>query len=1249
MKSKMTVTVGPVTVDLVAALSLVCLLPLASGWDRLTVANGGFDGVVVAIHPDLDPGLCDLKVEIERAIRDGSTALQNATDGILHFKTVYVVVPRSWTDCATDMELPSSFASADVRIVGEAHPLYGNDPWTFQYGPCGTPGRFIQFTAEYFQPSSDGSYGPRGKTFAREWLKYRYGVFDELGYPNDPLYPAFYGSPDGPSYPLGKPTGCSDVPIPGNTTTSTDGTKSVFVPDLLSSSASESLLYMDFLPKVKGLCTHNDGIAPTKQNVLCGYRSARDVVMSHNDTNFPSNQPIQPDIKWARESPRHLIFVLQRYGIVKDTYFALRAALYNILDLMKRYQVELRTSVVLLAPSGAPDDNNPQLQDVSDINLNDERYIPSQSHSLGEVCFQCAEEKAMNVKGLCTHNDGIAPTKQNVLCGYRSARDVVMSHNDTNFPSNQPIQPDIKWARESPRHLIFVLQRYGIVKDTYFALRAALYNILDLMKRYQVELRTSVVLLAPSDAPDDNNPQLQDVSDINLNDERYIPSQGYSFGEVCFQCAEEKAMNILPPELLDYSELLILTNKANPDPGDSLENAHLRYHFIHVGEKVEGGEFEQLALDSGGTYQDVSLGEGPSQNVVHFVDALRIVFPSLLSWKVSEQTFLLNGDNAPPQRFDFTVPKDLNSPKILARIYLNSHEGQILTFKAPDTDNFKNYTAEDFKNGNVITTTLDNKAGNWTLAISNYESGEQIFVLEILLPLDATVSAQRLGKDDLEFHLWTSWDRLPSTGLQEAEKLYPDDPLIIYAYLKYGESPVVSSCKDPNVKAIELTVESRDMSQEGGFQMKESLFMLDDGRGDPDVRHGDGIFSAYFVNFTKVTQRWIAYKFKAKIGGSQQFVDVILDSRKDYDTGLMKPDPNSPVPYCCGSTIGDAKCESVRAFTAEVTGKVLSVKFNRIDGDMFPPSRVTDLTVTRDGATLVFTWSAAGNDYNYRPVDDYVLNGTDATGNWIREETVKLDLGSTMYGDPLRFNYTLASLGIEESGSYSFQIRATDGTNQGRLSNRANLHHQVVDGRIDLTKENLLALILFAALVPLALAGLGVFLFFYFRKRREGHKAAKPDSTSFRAGTKERPNIEGRRTGDDLNFISASEYQRRRRSERNPEHEERNDSPSLSSKEKGYTESYEANPTVYAYSNRGFDGGHRGSDSETASSSDGGFKNRSKRSPAPSSDLYTIPVPYRPPPVPIRTAPAPRPRAIQTNPNVRPFDLKRASSLSTLV
>ena len=39
---------------------------------------------------------------------------------------------------------------------------------------------------------NDSVFGPAGQVFVYEWSKLRYGVFEEHGYPGDPLYPMFY-------------------------------------------------------------------------------------------------------------------------------------------------------------------------------------------------------------------------------------------------------------------------------------------------------------------------------------------------------------------------------------------------------------------------------------------------------------------------------------------------------------------------------------------------------------------------------------------------------------------------------------------------------------------------------------------------------------------------------------------------------------------------------------------------------------------------------------------------------------------------------------------------------------------------------------------------------------------------------------------------------------------------------------------------------------------------------------------------
>ena len=53
----------------------------------------------------------------------------------------------------------------------------------------------FQITENYLNldvDTPDSVFGPSGQVFLYEWSKFKYGVFEEHGYPGDPLYPMFY-------------------------------------------------------------------------------------------------------------------------------------------------------------------------------------------------------------------------------------------------------------------------------------------------------------------------------------------------------------------------------------------------------------------------------------------------------------------------------------------------------------------------------------------------------------------------------------------------------------------------------------------------------------------------------------------------------------------------------------------------------------------------------------------------------------------------------------------------------------------------------------------------------------------------------------------------------------------------------------------------------------------------------------------------------------------------------------------------
>lgn len=85
------------------------------------------------------------------------------------------------------------WSKADVTVRQSGHPLLGNQlPWTDQFGPCGTSSLDGVHVPKSLIPSAAESRANRLKSariVVRQWIKSRYGVFDETGYQDDAQYP----------------------------------------------------------------------------------------------------------------------------------------------------------------------------------------------------------------------------------------------------------------------------------------------------------------------------------------------------------------------------------------------------------------------------------------------------------------------------------------------------------------------------------------------------------------------------------------------------------------------------------------------------------------------------------------------------------------------------------------------------------------------------------------------------------------------------------------------------------------------------------------------------------------------------------------------------------------------------------------------------------------------------------------------------------------------------------------------------
>lgn len=122
------------------------------------------------------------------------------TRGRASIREVTVSLPRSWrtNDLTCSLFEPLEAAAPPLQphiSIGAPHPLFGVLPWTQQSQGCGRQGDFIQMGADILRAVSNESHSHTARQLLGEWVKFRWGVFDENGHKGDPLYPPYFRDP----------------------------------------------------------------------------------------------------------------------------------------------------------------------------------------------------------------------------------------------------------------------------------------------------------------------------------------------------------------------------------------------------------------------------------------------------------------------------------------------------------------------------------------------------------------------------------------------------------------------------------------------------------------------------------------------------------------------------------------------------------------------------------------------------------------------------------------------------------------------------------------------------------------------------------------------------------------------------------------------------------------------------------------------------------------------------------------------
>ncbi|XP_055617142.1 calcium-activated chloride channel regulator 1-like [Toxorhynchites rutilus septentrionalis] len=465
----------------------------ASTVSSVYVEKSAYKNVVIEIRDNVPVENCQTILHnVEIMLTSASQYLFSALDGRLYFGDITIILPPHWPNsCIPYNQTRTSASGERSDVTVKAHSKMESPMWTKQFAGCGEAGDQIYIDADILGRDTIG------REFVREWAKYRYGVFDEIGFAKDPVYPRCYINDD---HEL-KLTGCSDAPVHDRGLCGNPG--SYNISDVVDRNARSSIMFAAEAPSVSMFCdegTHNR-YAPTKQNQLCDRRSTLDVILKHDDFIMENQINTNPSIivnttpKFSyktRKATRYVIIIDETLDMqLRESWSFLRSAMrkWVVHDLPANTEV----GMVL-----ANDTATEKMLQISSLYIQENKdlvasFIPySPSDSRQPACLTCAVTDAIHMLNERTRMNGpansiiliIAPGMEysidhtSLANAARSSQIRISTINYPNVIRRQPLDA-LAIATGGFAYSAFE-SKYNLEKSfltTYFELSNTLFNI----------------------------------------------------------------------------------------------------------------------------------------------------------------------------------------------------------------------------------------------------------------------------------------------------------------------------------------------------------------------------------------------------------------------------------------------------------------------------------------------------------------------------------------------------------------------------------------------------------------------------------------------------------------------------------------------------------------------------------------------------------------------------------------------------
>lgn len=625
-------------------------------------------------------------------------------------------------------------------------------------------------------------------------------------------------------------------------------------------------------------------------------------------------------------------------------------------------------------------------------------------------------------------NDPLYSTvaKQDVLCETRSARDVIDQSKDfsgVNLSGTSPYKRvRLNIVQEAPVRLVVVwnIESKDLSTLTPYA------TTLTALKKFAQTLApegSMMALVAYSSRVFYANGEL---IVMNSKEQREQFAKSYPTSRrvtSSLERAVDKALNLLESKADERtgpqgSILLISHEQIRLEELSATKNIlsgrQLRVHALLLSKNGVENNVEKLCSEYDGsvflaqTYETKALAYTQQTNAIAALAfsktsyaetraptflKQKVIYPAESGAQIAE-VFYVEALGTMTLGVDIVFEKDQESSYYINYVSLESPTGNVYDVNSPELTEMQ-FNVRQFK-------IHDASPGQWTVRINPESSLSNPVKLEVWL------QASSITDPPVTITGWLS---------SEYWNVDPSKPLLIYAEVRKGSMPI----RYVNVTAT--VVDPEDSTTE--------FSLVDNGAGTPDITAGDGIYSRYFTGFSTKGH----YTVSVSAEGSDQSVVI---------GGASQNEDSSPPTQCCGSQFPEQGSVPSGPFSRYFEyGSFFSIA-DRPQGDMYPPSRITDLTASRDGDRVTLEWTAPGNDYDHGTARSYEFRYFDkvvdfaklfeTSGKIIEKFGIdNLAHSPKPFGEreTCSFNFDHGDRG----GSYYFAIRADDDSNKGPVSN----------------------------------------------------------------------------------------------------------------------------------------------------------------------------------------------------------------------